>query len=240
MSPDTRKHRGPHPRDTKAFAPEHLPALRKATFELSWLLSRDYASKAALKLVGDHYQLNQRQRIAVARAACSDNQRAQRISRAVAPRFLEGQRARIDGFNLLITVEAALAGGLLLLCRDGCVRDLASVHGTYRAVEETERALRVVGHALAELGAAEAVWYLDRPVSNSGRLAGKIAALGAAQGWAWRVEVVTNPDVPLKRGGDLIVTSDGSLLDEAGQWVNFPAYLVRGHLDPVWLVDLSK
>lgn len=240
MSPDTRKHRGPPPRDLKNFAPEHQPALRKATHELSWLLSRDYATKAALKLVGDHYQLNARQRMAVTRAACSDNQRAQRISKAVAPRFLEGQRARIDGFNLLITVEAALSGGLLLLCCDGCVRDLASAHGSYRVVEETERALKVVGRGLVELGAAEAVWYLDRPVSSSGRLAEKIAEIAKAQGWPWRVQLVTNPDVVLKRGGELVITSDGSVLDEASQWVNFPAYLVRGQLEPAWLLDLSK
>src|SRR5688500_3971235 len=64
---DSRKHRGPHPEDGRLFATDQLPALREATRDLSWLLSRDYASPSALKLVGDRYQLEARQRIAAAR-----------------------------------------------------------------------------------------------------------------------------------------------------------------------------
>jgi hypothetical protein len=29
-------------------------------------------------------------------------------------------------------VEAALAGGVILACRDGAYRDMASIHGTWR------------------------------------------------------------------------------------------------------------
>src|SRR6266404_1471952 len=43
----------------------------------------------------------------------------------------------IDGFNLILTLESALGGGVMLVGRDGCYRDMASVHGTYRRVEET-------------------------------------------------------------------------------------------------------
>ena len=70
--PDSRKHRGPHPRDRDLFAPERVGALASATTELSWLLSRGYVNPSALKLVGDRHGLNQRQRAAVVRAACPD------------------------------------------------------------------------------------------------------------------------------------------------------------------------
>ena len=43
----------------------------------------------------------------------------------------------IDGYNVLTTVESALAHGLLLIGRDGCMRDLASMHGSWRKVDET-------------------------------------------------------------------------------------------------------
>jgi Protein of unknown function (DUF434) len=54
--PDTRTHRGPHPEDSRLFAPEAWPVLRQATEDLCWLLSRGYAASSALKLVGDRYQ----------------------------------------------------------------------------------------------------------------------------------------------------------------------------------------
>ena len=44
------------------------------------------------------------------------------------------------------------------------------MHGSYRKVEETLPALRLVGKTLAHFGVADALWLLDRPVSNSGRL----------------------------------------------------------------------
>ena len=34
------------------------------------------------------------------------------------PCLLRGERLLIDGFNLLITLEAALSGAVLLRCRD--------------------------------------------------------------------------------------------------------------------------
>ena len=57
----------------------------------------------------------------------------------------------IDGYNILITGESALAGGLPFRARDGGIRDLAGVHGSWRRVEETERAVRLVAGALNDL-----------------------------------------------------------------------------------------
>ena len=75
------------------------------------------------------------------------------------------------GYNVLITLEVALSGGLLLRSRDGCLRDLASQHGHFKQVEETEPALLLLGEALGGWGVSDCTIYLDEPVSNSGRLA---------------------------------------------------------------------
>ena len=65
--PDQRQHRGRHPADSRLFAPAEVPVLRQATEELSWLFARGYSQRAALKLVGDHFGLRERQRLAVLR-----------------------------------------------------------------------------------------------------------------------------------------------------------------------------
>ena len=67
--------------------------------------------KGALKLVGDKFALTERQRLAVSRAACSDQSKTHRASTRVAIGDLKGQLIVIDGFNLLITIEAALRVG---------------------------------------------------------------------------------------------------------------------------------
>ena len=48
--------------------------------------------------------------------------------------------------------------------------DEALTHGTDRAVEEMPRAIELVGRSLELAGSGNIHWYLDPPVSNSGRL----------------------------------------------------------------------
>lgn len=240
MSPDRRRHRGAHPEDGELFGAAELPRLRAGVADLSWLLGKGYATKAALKLVGDRHGLDERQRHAVARAACSDERREARAAGRVPVEGLRGEALVVDGFNLTITLEAALGGGVLLLCRDGCLRDLSSVHGSYRSVEETERAVALALDSLGALAPATVRWLLDRPVSNSGRLAQKVEALARARGHAWAVETVFNPDREMARARAAVaVTSDSNVLDAVARWTNLGAHLVARHVPNAWVVDLS-
>lgn len=234
---DRRRHRGPHPRDADLFAGERLEGLRVATLELSWLLERGYSPHAALELVGDRHALRSRQRLAVLRSSCGRSQLEARCARSVAVRDLAGRHVAIDGFNVIITVEAALSGGVVLVGVDGVHRDLASVHGSYRKVEETQLAIELLGQLLDE--ASQVSWFLDRPVSNSGRLKKTIERLGDERGRAWSVELVHTPDRELRMLEDAVVaTSDGPLLDRVESWVDLPAHLIETEIAPAWLVDL--
>jgi len=246
--PDRRKHRGPHPEDLRLFAPEVVPVLRQAVNDLAWLLSRGYAQASALKLVGDRYNLVARQRTAVARSTCSDAQASRRERHRVPADAVRGRRLWIDGYNLLTTIEAALAGGVVLAGRDGCYRDMASMHGSYRKVEETRPALELIARTCLRLGPEACAWYLDRPVSNSGRLKGIIQALAAEGGWPWRVELVDDPDplliAPPKRGTafsepPIVVTADSVVLDQCEAWLNLAREIVDAAVAGARLVDLG-
>ncbi|GIX48811.1 MAG: hypothetical protein KatS3mg131_3022 [Candidatus Tectimicrobiota bacterium] len=198
--PDSRRHRGPHPEDALLFGhPEHLRRLRLAAGDLAWLLGRRYAPEAALTLVGNRYQLHLRQRRALSRAVAPPAVARARRQRHVSPAALCGACLHVDALNQLITIEAALSGGLLLRGHDGALRDLASVHGTYRTMAETQRALEAIGTWLAPLQVREVVFYIDAVVSNSGRLAGYIRALAAAQGWPWQATLVPSADPLLQQ-----------------------------------------
>jgi hypothetical protein len=238
--PDRRTHRGPHPDDERLFAPEMLPRLQEATNDLCWLLNRGYACTSALKLVGDRHDLEQRQRTAVSRCACSDAARARRQERQISPVGLKGQNLLIDGYNLLTTIEAALAGGFILAARDGAFRDMASMHGTWRRVAETIPAAELIGAALAEIGVAGCQWYLDRPVSNSGRLKRILLDLSAANEWSWEVELVDDPDRILEAATQPVATADSAILDRCSAWVNLAAEAIRDRLPQVRMIDLGN
>jgi len=151
---------------------------------------------------------------------------------------VRNQQVVVDGFNLIITVEAALSGGPLLIGVDDCIRDLSSVHGSYRSVEETDRAIAMIGNSLQKLAPASVLWLLDRPVSNSGRLAAKIADLAARNNWPWNVEVVFSPDSAIIASPAVAITSDSSILDGAERWADLKSHLVAHEIPEAWTIDL--
>lgn len=213
--------------------------MKTACNDLCWLLERGYAHKATLKLVGDRYNLTDRQRLALARTACSEQEREKRLKNLLPVSAVYGQKLLVDGFNLIITMEAALSHGPLLLARDGCIRDLSSVHGSYRSVSETDSAIRVLGEALMKHRPECVTWLLDSPVSNSGRLASRIRTIAARMDWNWNVELFFSPDKILSSSGQIVITSDAIVLSTGVRWVNLISEIVLSDRDNYWLIDLS-
>jgi hypothetical protein len=238
--PDRRRHRGPHPEDAVLFGdPIHLRKLALAAGDLAWLLGRRYAPKAALTLVGNRYQLHLRQRRALAHAVAAPEVARQRRQHQIAPSALTGGRLQVDAFNQIITIEVALAGGLLLRGHDRVWRDLASVHGTYRQVQETHAALKAIGDYLTALGVSEVVFLIDTPVSNSARLASRIRALAQEHNWPWGATLDANVDTTLRRTPDVVATSDSAILDRVTHWFDLAGAVVQQMTSTVWCVDLN-
>jgi len=237
--PDRRRHRGPHPEDEHLFARCTWSRLQTATGHLSWLLSRDYALTSALKLVGDRFGLDARQRVAVQRCACSDDALERRARHRVGRDELAGSRLDIDGFNLLTTVEAGMAGGVLLRGRDGCLRDMASMHGSYRKVVETLPALEAIGKVLEPLHAATCVWWLDQPVSNSGRVSQMVRDVASRWGWPWHTELVSDPDPVLCASSSVVATADSVILDATQRWFDLASLVVADVVPEAWIVPVG-
>jgi hypothetical protein len=239
IMPDKRTHRGQHPSDEKLFATARIPVLRQAVADYSLLLTKGYAEKSSLKLVGDRFALTERQRLAVMRSACSDEQLAGRKSRQLEIGAVAGRAIAIDGYNLLITIEAAMSWGMIFVGRDGCCRDLASIHGTYRKVTETIPAVELIANFLQQIGADQILWLLDSPVSNSGRLKTLIRGLAEKNGWNWQIELVTSPDAVLIKTDKIVASSDSVVLDGCSKWVNLAGEIIRAKLPNANIIDLA-
>ncbi len=207
--------------------------------DLNWLLSRGYSATAAQKLVGDRYQLAARQRTAVARCACSDWEMNRRRATCVAEANLAGATLAIDGYNVLTTVEAAIAGGVILAARDGTFRDMASMHGSFRRVTETRPALETIGQTAAALGILRCRWLLDRPVSNSARLKTFIDEIARQRGWQWSVDLVPNPDAVLMGSSEIVATADSAILDRCAAWCNLAREAIQRFVPDARVVDLG-
>lgn len=236
---DKRQHRGPAPEDAQLFAPQACDGMRQAVGDLCWLLNHGYALASSVELVGNRYELIRRQRIAVARCVCSDAALVRRRQHEVEIAELQHAELWLDGYNILNALEAALAGGVILLGRDGCCRDMAGTHGGYRPVVETMPSLRLLGETLAEWQVATCHWWLDSPVSNSGRLKHVLLELAARMGWPWQVDLVFNPDKVLSESAHIVATSDSVILDRCERWISLSRHIVDLKIPQARVVNLS-
>jgi hypothetical protein len=215
------------------------PRLRQATQDLRWLLNHGYALHSAAELVGNRHALTTRQRLAVTRCVCSDVARQRRRQHELEPPDVQGQELWLDGFNVLTGIEVALAGGVMLAGCDGCLRDLASVYARHHEVQETLPALVLLGTTLCGWGVPRCRWWLDRPVSNSGRLQRRLLDLASNRGWDWQVELVFNPDKVLAETTAVIATSDSAILDRCARWLNLVRRVTTRSIPEAWIVELD-
>ncbi|WP_437673420.1 DUF434 domain-containing protein [Sorangium sp. So ce131] len=230
--------RGSHPDDGQLFGPDAVARLRVAFEEVTWLLGRGYPATTAIRTVGDHHQLAARQRLAVQRAACSEAQRASRAARRAPASSLRGAEVNIDGFNLIITLEVALSGGLLVRGPEGALRDLAGLRGSYAPIAETDAAVDLLGDALALAGAARARVLLDAAVSSSGKLRARLLERLGGAPFSIEATLVPDPD-RLLAGARGVVSSDSVVLDRCAGWINLAGEIVAARVPAAHVVDLA-
>src|SRR5512139_3638714 len=89
--------------------------LQKGSEDFRYLLNRAYPRKAALELVGNRYQLTSDQRHLLHRGVFSDVDATSRQKKKISPDQIRGCDLVIDGYNILITIEAGLSGRPLVL-----------------------------------------------------------------------------------------------------------------------------
>ncbi|MCH5266854.1 MAG: DUF434 domain-containing protein [Lachnospiraceae bacterium] len=228
--------RGFVPTDDRDFGEEGIVKLRKAAEEVYYLLCRGYPVTSATKFVGNHYLLSERQRLSLARVVSAEEKILARKSREVTD--ISGETLYIDGFNVIIGLEIAYSDSMLFQCMDGTIRDLAGLHGTYRLIQQTNSAITALLQTLEELEVGKAVIYLDKPVSNSGRLKQRIYELADNINYELEVQIENPVDAFLKTK-PLIASADAIILDECGKWFNLVECVIRRRIGEYEYVDIT-
>ena len=177
--------------------------------------------------------------MAVSRYACPAADVLHRGKSCIEPTAIRTRELWIDGYNVLTLIESALSGGIVIDCRDMCFRDIAGVHKRHRKVSETIPALQLVGETVSNLEVSVCRWWLDQPVSNSGRLKTLILEAAKAKRWKMEVELVYSPDHVLSRTEHVVASSDGVILDRCAAWLNLAREIIVRRIPTVRIVDLA-
>lgn len=230
--------RGYVPTDEKEFKGDNLNKLYKASEDLVYLLNRGYKIKGASTFIGNHYLLSERQRLALIRGISKNDDIKTRKYKEVND-FSGTKVIHIDGFNTIITLEVALSNSLIIKAMDETIRDLAGLRGTYSVIDKTEIAIKLIGDFLLEHKIERTVFYLDKPVSNSGRLKMKILEIFKDTELEVEVLNIENVDSILK-SKENVVTSDAIILDNCINWINLNKYIIEKNILNPNFIDFSR
>lgn len=229
--------RGFVPTDIRDFSKKNIDTLKRASSDVLVMIDRGYPIKSVSTFVGNHYQLSERQRIAIARAispTADVNVRLDKLKTSC-----EEESVYIDGLNVIITLETMLSQTTLIKCMDETIRDLCGLRGTYRLIENTDIAIKLIGDELQRLKVSKVIFYLDKPVSNTGRLAQRIHELLQDYSFIVETELVPNADVILEIK-DNVITSDAIILNKCNSWINLVSNILYKYYPDTPIVNFIE
>ncbi|WP_334097894.1 DUF434 domain-containing protein, partial [Methanobacterium formicicum] len=149
------------------------PILTEAKKDFQYLLERGFPRTGALEYVGNHYLLGDLERNYLIRTVFPRAKIESRRNKLILLSDIKGKDVLLDGYNVLITVEALIQGEkeVVVKCEDGVIRDVKAVFGKYKKNENTEPALNSIISLLKIFKPKSVLFFFDSPVSLSGELA---------------------------------------------------------------------
>ncbi|MBU7024936.1 MAG: DUF434 domain-containing protein [Theionarchaea archaeon] len=187
---------------------------QEASEDLRYLLNKGYRKSYALTFVCNHYQLQEEDRHFLARTTFSEAEARSIRQKKVHLEDIHGRNITIDGYNVLISTEAALTGDTIV-CDDSVVRDLKGVFGNYVLTELTHQALQEIFAVLTMYSPQTATFYFDQQASHSGDLCSLVRE-------HFPCKTVKHVDLVLARLNLIAATSDSILIRKLDHFIDIP------------------
>jgi len=211
----------------------------RAARDFLYLMNQHYPRKTILKIVGDRYLLNTFQRILLSRGIFREKNIQLRIQKTTDK--IGSQSICIDAYNVFFTISNYLLGRLVFVSNDRFLRDAGEVYGKLHKEPVFAKAIDLTMNYLRRKRPSRVEFLLDKPISHSAELAGKLRAIMEAERMPGDAQIDKNPDaVLIRRSSGIIATSDSDILDETELPIVDLAHLVLADSFTLDLPDLGK
>ncbi|MHA1860905.1 MAG: DUF434 domain-containing protein, partial [Candidatus Ranarchaeia archaeon] len=213
------------------------PLLLEAASDLRYLLNRGYNREGALRLIVDRYLLSKEDRMVLYRNIYRTDVVNQRMKKIVKPSDIRDQIIRIDGYNVLITIETGIMGDFIVQGDDGFLRDIAGRHRSYTGGEVTSNALEMIINGIDKLKPSKVTILFDRPISHSGKLSSLCTRLFRERNILGVSETSHHVDRDLLSEQGIICSSDSVILDSARSIFDFAKFILKGIKSSIFVIN---
>jgi hypothetical protein len=213
--------------------------LQDAAIDFHYLLNRGFPRKTSLELVGNRYGLSFDQRHLLHRGIFSDSDAKARKEKRVSLQSLRNRKVAIDGHNVLITVEAALAGRPLVSSNDGFIRDISGLSGNFKKTKLTHEAISLVLDVLKTARPLYSLFLFDAPISKSGLLAFEVREHLKKKGLPGEALAIKVPERVLFEFSGIVATSDTAIIDRSEAVFDLAGSIIKNRIRAGSLVRLK-
>ncbi len=211
----------------------------RAARDFVYLMNQRYPRKTILKIVGDRYLLNTFQRILLSRGIFSEEDIQLRIQKTIDK--IDSRSIWIDAYNIFFTISNYLLGRIVFISNDGFLRDAGEVYGKLHKEPVFTKAIDLTMNYLKKMGPSNVQFLLDKPISHSAELAGRLRALLETELIPGDAQIDKNPDaVLIRQCSGIIATSDSDILNETELPIVDLAHMVLADNFTLDLPDLGK
>ncbi len=206
--------------------------LNEAAEDFRYLLNRGYPRKASLELVGNRYALTSDERHLLHRGIFSEEEAKARKKKKVPLSKIRNKALAIDGYNVLITIEAGLSGRPLVLGEDGFVRDISGLSSRFKKGKSTEKAIQLILQSLKKEKPHYTLFLFDAPISKSGLMAKEVRERLKREKIDGDAQVHPYPERILNEWGGIVATSDTAIIHQVKKVVDLAGEILkkRGYL----------
>jgi hypothetical protein len=213
--------------------------LQDAAIDFHYLLNRGFPRKTSLELVGNRYGLSFDQRHILHRGIFSDSDAKAKKEKRVSLQNLRNRKVAIDGHNVLITVEAALAGRPLVSSNDGFIRDISGLSGNFRKTKLTDEAIPLILDVLKRARPLYSLFLFDAPISKSGLLAFEVREHLKKKGIPGEALAIKVPERVLFKFSGIVATSDTAIIDRSEAVFDLAGSIIKNRIRAGSLVTLK-
>jgi hypothetical protein len=197
-------------------------SIKNAKIDLFMLLNRGYSKTYALRFIGDHYGLKNEDRYILSRTVFPRTYILETRKKKTHLKDIKDKELFIDGYNVIITTESVLMGKAFI-SMDGLLRDTRNISKKYKITNYTLESVEMILNLLEKYPPKNSLFYLDKMMSQSGKLSGIIRKSIEERNLKGDSETIGSVDYILKNKNGIIATNDSAIINQVEKFIDLPS-----------------
>jgi len=196
--------------------------VQKAAEDMKYLLDRGYNRNTSLNLTVNRYHLNMRERNYLRRYVFSEKEIQAHKSKLIPITEIRCEKVVVDGFNVLISVDAVLKKRNLVESMDCILRDTSMVFSNYRFDSDTKKTLDALVTLFLKYGPEGVFFVFDSQISRSGELSSYVREKMWEAGISGDASTAKSADKKIIELNHITASSDSHIIESVNQIVDLP------------------